>query len=194
MSQRRNFILACSVVVSTSMASCGQSPAPPPVTGKLASTANQYVPAATIQELMGVLIDPAADQLWDAVSITTDASGTHETRPYFPKEWQELRRAALVIVESANLLAVPGRRVALSAKTAEGEDFDLPLIQQRVDTRHNEILGFAAALREVGGKLVVATEKQDVEALTELGGTLDTVCEGCHRAFWYPEQPPIDAT
>lgn len=185
MTKYRYLTLASAVLLPVFLSSCRQSPAP---------TANQYVPSATIQELMGFLIDPAAHQLWDSVSFTTDASGTHETRPDFPEEWQELRRAALVIVECANLLAVPGRRVALSAKTAEGEDIDLPLIQQRVDTRHEEVVAYAAALREVGGKLVLATEKQDVEALTELGGTLDTVCEGCHRAFWYPEHPPIDST
>ena len=47
-------------------------------------------------------------------------------------------------------------------------------------------------MRDIGVKLVVAIDSKDVAALTDLGGTLDQVCESCHTKFWYPDQKPID--
>jgi hypothetical protein len=181
MTDRHHQTFASALLASIMLAGCGQAP----------PAADKYVPSATIQELMDAFVDPAADVLWNAVSTTSDADGTREVQPTTPEEWLDLRRAAIVIVESANLLAVPGRRVASGSKTMDGEAIDVPAIQQRVTAQHDDMVRFAAALRDIGGKLIVVAEKQDVEALTDLGGVLDTVCEGCHRVFWYPESPLI---
>jgi cytochrome c556 len=35
----------------------------------------------------------------------------------------------------------------------------------------------------------VAADKRDVAAITDVGGTLDEVCESCHKLFWYPDEP-----
>ncbi len=175
--------------------SCGQPAAPARSMAIPAPdvAANSYQPSATFQELMDSIVDPAADHIWDAVTFTSDASGEHEKKPTTAEDWQQFRRAAITLIESANLLAVPARRVAVSAKTAEGEELAVAAIQQRLDTRHAEIVGFASALRDVGNKLVTAADRQDVAAVTELGGTLDNVCEACHRVFWYPEHPPPES-
>jgi hypothetical protein len=175
-------------------AACSQQSEPAaPATRDPAPLAIAYAPASTLQEIMDSVVDPAADAIWDAVSFTSDASGTHEKKPTTAEEWHQLRRASVVLVESANLLAVPGRKVAVTSKTLVNEDLDLAAIQQRLDTRHAEFSALASALRDVGLKLIAAADRQDVEAITELGGKLDEVCEACHRPFWYPEAPPLDA-
>ena len=61
---------------------------------------------------MDAFIDPAADHIWDAVAITVTAKGREEKYPRTDEEWKELRRRAIQIMEGANLLLVPGRRVA----------------------------------------------------------------------------------
>jgi cytochrome c556 len=42
--------------------------------------------------------------------------------------------------------------------------------------------------------LVAVADKKDVPAVTTLGGTLDEVCESCHKVFWYPDPLPIITT
>ncbi len=170
---------------------CGESP-PPVAATKPEPASSYYVASATLQELMDSMVDPAANQLWNAVSFRADASGTHEIKPTTTEEWHQLRRAAIVIVESANLMAVPGRRVAVGSTTQAGADLDVSAIQKRVATRHEELMGFAAGMRDIGGKLVTAADQKNLAALDELGGELDTICEACHKSFWYPEQPPVD--
>jgi hypothetical protein len=35
---------------------------------------------------------------------------------------------------------------------------------------------------------IQAIDRRDLDAMLELGGTLDEVCESCHITFWYPNQ------
>jgi len=93
-----------------------------------------------------------------------------------------------MLAEAANLIAVPGRRVALENKTVETADpLKVMEIQQRIDTNYDQLVGFSGALREISLDLVAAADRRDVIAITQLGGTLDAVCESCHKVFWYPE-------
>lgn len=185
---------ACAWLLS---ACSGGTPASRPSDGAEANAAaasGPYKPVATLQEIMDSVLDFASDYIWQAVSATSDEKGIHEQQPRTDEEWHEFRRRAILLVESANLLAVPGRRVAVGSKTVEGGDpLEVQQIQQRLDTRHDEFVGFAAGLRDISLKLVEAADKRDVAAITELGGTLDEVCEACHKVFWYPDQPQVAA-
>lgn len=118
-----------------------------------------------------------------------DAKDIHENQPQTAAEWHEFRRRAVLLVEATNLIAVPGRRVAVGNRTIENNELlPVPDIQKRLDTQYDQLIGFAAGLREVSLKLVAAADRRDVEAVTELGGTLDEDCEACHLVFWYPAQ------
>jgi hypothetical protein len=35
---------------------------------------------------------------------------------------------------------------------------------------------------------VDAVDQRDVQKFSDLGGSLDEVCEACHKTFWYPDQ------
>jgi len=169
----------------------GCSRAPAPAAAPAAAAANSpYKPTATFQEIMDSVVDPAGDYIWKAVATTVDAKGSHETRPQTPAEWHEFRRHAVLLVEAANLIAVPGRRVAYGSKTVEdGGPLEVDKIQHRLDTQHDALVGFAGALRDIGVKLLDDADRQDSAAVTEHGGTLDEVCEACHKVFWYPDEP-----
>jgi hypothetical protein len=168
---------------------CGSKTQPAAAATAAVAAASPYRPTATFQEIMDSVVDPAGDYIWKAVSTTVDAKGIHETRPRTDAEWHQLRQRAIMLVEAANLIAVPGRRVAYGDKTIEEVGpLDVAPIQRRLDTQHDALVGFAGALRDVGLKLVAATDRKDVDAITEHGGTLDEVCEACHKVFWYPDQ------
>ena len=94
-----------------------------------------------------------------------------------------------MLVESANLIAVPGRLVAQGAKTIEdGAALEVEAIQRRLDTQHDQLLGFAGAFRDISLTLLADIDRKDTEAILEHGGTLDEVCESCHKVFWYPDE------
>jgi hypothetical protein len=149
---------------------------------------SSYKPAATFQEIMDSVVDPSGDFIWQSVATVSDATGIHQKQPRTDEEWHEVRRRAILLAEAANLIAVPGRRVADGDKTAEdGAPLPVAEIQLRLDTRHEELVGFASALREISMKLVAVADSKDASAVLELGSTLDDVCESCHKVFWYPE-------
>ncbi len=158
------------------------------------ATTSPYQPTATFQEVMDSVVDPAADYLWQAVSTKIDAKGTHEFAPHTAGEWHQLRQHVVILVEAANLIAVPGRRVAHGTTTVEDAGpLEVDKIQQRLDAQHEQLVGFAGALRDISLKLLADVDRKDTEAIVEHGGTLDEVCEACHTVFWYPKQPaPTD--
>lgn len=169
--------------------------APSPAPHESSGSAAAYHPTATFQEIMDSVVDPSADFVWNSVSTMSDESGIHEKQPRTDEEWHEVRRHAIVLAEAANLIAVPGRRVANGSTTVENKDaLDVTTIQQRLDTRHEELVGFASAMREIAVRLVAAADKKDTVEITDLGGTLDEVCESCHKVFWYPELAPNAAS
>ena len=156
--------------------------------GAAANAADHYIPAATFQDVMDSVVDPAADYIWEAVSFVSDETGAHENRPRTDAEWHELRRRAVILTEASNLIGVPGRRVANGDETLE-EPAPLAVdeIQLRLDGQHEQLVGFADAMRSVALQLVDAADRKDADAVMDYGSALDEACESCHLVFWYPE-------
>ncbi|MBI4262899.1 MAG: hypothetical protein HY657_00860 [Acidobacteria bacterium] len=50
-----------------------------------------YAPTATIKDLMDAVVDPSADDVWNAVSTTVDKGGVSEKVPRTDQEWGEVR-------------------------------------------------------------------------------------------------------
>jgi hypothetical protein len=156
-----------------------------------------YRPTATLQELMQLEIDPAADFIWGSVGTVVTRAGTLERQPHTAAEWSKLRGRALLLVESTNLLQMPGRRVA-------SRDFppDAPGvlgsadIQRQWDASPAAFAAYAELLRGAALAVLLAAEQQDAAALARAGEALDDACEACHRANWYPHQviPALPAT
>jgi hypothetical protein len=167
-------------------ASCTQEPS---ATARDDSAA-VYQPTATIQDLMKAQIEPSAVFIWEAVSTTTTADGTEERQPQTPGEWLALRHQAITLVESANLLLVPDRRVATDGGTLEDahvEGISTPdEIQRAIDNDRQAFALHAHDLRETATQVLAAIEDKDPIALLRAGGHLDEACESCHATHWYP--------
>jgi hypothetical protein len=156
---------------------------------------------ASIQELMRYEVDPSADAIWEAAGSTLTREGLVEKRPRSDEEWKALRQHAVVLLEATNLLAIPGRRVALKEFPSDGPGvFSSQEIQSELARRQQEFDGFAQGLRASGRRVLSAIDSRDVDALLKEGAEMDGACEACHRSFWYPrevipalpaEPPPI---
>jgi hypothetical protein len=148
-----------------------------------AEDALDYLPAATLVEIMDSMVMPLAQVLWDAVVYEDTIKG-----PETDEGWQNVRAAAVSLAESANVLMIPGRAVASSAKTAAEGELSPQEIQTLIDENHGAWVGHARGLHEIAMQAIEAIEAKDAEKLADVGGTLDSVCESCHLQFWYPDQ------
>jgi hypothetical protein len=161
-----------------------QSPAPPP------AAQPNYQPTSTIKELMLNVLDPAADVVWLSVTTIVDNKGLVETKPQNDDDWTRVRQGAVTLMESANLLMMPGRRVARPGEKSETpgvelepEEMDALIAKDRPawDAR-------AKALHDVMTDVIKAIDAKDSDKVFELGEQIEVTCEGCHKAYWYPNE------
>lgn len=182
------------VAVAAALAACAKTE--PPAAAP-APSASPIKLTAGIQDIMRDMIDPAADFLWESVSTTETAQGVEEKIPRTDEEWAEVRKHALILAESANLLLIEGRHVSREGKQLEdhGTPGNLTAAEseEAIAKDRATFVGFGQALHDVGVQFLKASEERNTQAMMDAGEVMDQVCEGCHLKFWYPGQviPPL---
>jgi hypothetical protein len=181
MRKYQSLILATLLVLSGCQEREAAKPEPPPQP--------QFRLDATIKDLMDSLVDPSADYIWDAVATTVTVKGKEEKYPRTDEEWKEVRRRAIHLMEAANLLLIPGRRVA---KPGEKGDPRVELPPEQIEALINQDRAnfnkLANGLYDSVLPALRAIEAKDKEALLEAGDAIDRACEGCHFTYWYPKK------
>ena len=86
MSIRPDRFLRALPLAIVAAAGCTAQPASPP------SPAPPYTTTATMKDIMQLIIDPAADEVWQAVMTVHSAQGTVETVPRSDEDWLKARR------------------------------------------------------------------------------------------------------
>jgi len=137
---------------------------------------------------MDSLVDPNADILWESVATTVSADGIEEKAPRTEEDWAEVRRSAIALIEAANLLLVPGRRVAKPGDKAEDPNIELApeQIEEKINADWNLWVSRAQRLQKCAMESLAAIEEKNAERLLNAGGPLDSACESCHIVYWYP--------
>src|SRR5271166_3558629 len=98
------FAVIISFIISGCSAKQAEQPKPP--------AQPQYMPEATIKDIMDSIVDPNADYIWNATgTVQTLGKGTTVRAPHTDEEWDDLRHHAIALVEATNLLLMPGRIV-----------------------------------------------------------------------------------
>ena len=170
------------VGVALGMSGCTKTVAP--TTG---SPQPQFRLTASVQDLMEGLVDPSADALWDSVAYIANTAGIEDRRPRTDAEWNAVRVNAINLIEAANLLGMPGRRVT-PGKTAGPGELTPAEIQQRIDDGHDTFVQFTHVLQDAGARALTAIDAKDPQGLMDAGGVIDEACEACHVTYWYPNQ------
>ena len=132
------------------------------------TTPSPFVPVGDVQQLMEMVIDPAADIVWESVVTIVTLDGTEEVFPRSDEEWSTVRNSAMVLAESGNLLMVGDR--------AKGEGPWMIMSQ---------------ALVEAGMVALEAAEAKDPEAVFAVGEQIYNACETCHVLYWYTEEDAV---
>jgi hypothetical protein len=157
---------------------------------KAAKAAGDRQVYSTIKDLMESIIDPSADALWGAAGTVIDKQGVQDMAPKTPQEWLGVRRAAVRIVEGANLLMMSGREAAPAGTKSEapGVELEPAEITALIKKKRKSFDAFAKALQALGLEALRASEAKDVPLLEDIGGRMENVCESCHQTFWYPQE------
>jgi hypothetical protein len=179
-----------SSVALLTLTACTQKEAAPPTA---AEPKIPFRPTASIQDLMLAQIDANADVLWESVAIISSEKGTEEHQPRTDEEWQAVRNHAVALMEGANLLMIPGRKVAHEGKVLQDSEVEGILkteeIQKLIDSDHIAFASRALALHDAAEAAVKAIDAKNAAQLSEVGGVIDEACEQCHTRYWYPNQP-----
>jgi hypothetical protein len=124
-------------------------PAPPP-----------FHPVVDLKQLMKSVLDPAADEYWDAVGYVIDEKGTTEIAPTTMEEWDHVRDHAVVVAETGNLLM-------MFPRAKDG----------------GEWMTFSRELVDAGLRAMRAAEARDKQAVFDMGGEVYDVCTRCHEKY-----------
>jgi hypothetical protein len=158
--------------------------------------ATPYVAVASFQDLMTAVIDPAADGVWDAVSVTTTRSGNDVQEPRSEAEWTTVRQHAVRLVEASNLLLVEGRPVVTPGAKLPDEDVpgvnNAEQISRAFTQQRPAYVAAVQRLQAASRAALAAVDQRNPQQLLVAGDGVEKACEGCHSTFWYPgaKTPP----
>jgi hypothetical protein len=194
--RRGRLITAAAVIYLTALASSQcSSPKAPPAPRPAPALWGDMKSVVSVKELMEHMIDPLADNIFDAVGTEIRASGAVDKVPKTDEDWQRIRVGAVTIAEGIYLLKVPRPFTPPGdVNNSTGPDApELSPTQIKAKLDADPVLWNAKieALRNVALEVLEIVKKKDAKALLAAGGDLDEACETCHLEYWYPGQKAL---
>jgi hypothetical protein len=168
----------------------GCSSRPTPAAAAPAVLLGDLKPVVSVKELMRDMLDPAADNIFEAVKVVSTRQGTVEVVPKTEEDWARIRIGAVTLAEGVYLLKIPRPFApAGDENNSKGPDAtELSPAQIKAKVDKDLVLWNAKieALRNVGLEVLEIVKKKDVAELWDAGDNLDRACETCHLEYWYP--------
>jgi len=163
-------------------------PAPPPAAKSEAPT-----PIVSVRELMQNIMDPLADNVFDAVATDVTEKGVVERTPTTDEDWAKVMQGAVLLAEGTNLLKMHPRRAAPAdykfdpkERGPGAPELAPEEIQKKIDADPALWDKHADDLRNEAIKVMDIVKARDANKLFEAGSDIDKACENCHLEYWYP--------
>jgi len=177
------------------MVTSGCSTPPPKDPPRALELWGELKPIVSVKELMRDMIDPVADNIFNAVGTVSTSKGNVETAPRTDEDWDKIRVGAVSLAEGIYLLKIPRPFApAGDENNSSGPDAaELSPAQIKAKIEADPVLWNAKieALRNVGLEVLEIVKKRDADALLDAGGDLDVACETCHLEYWYPGEKAL---
>src|SRR5262245_9290689 len=171
------------------VAQCARQDPPPAPAANNAGA----VPVVSIRELMTNILDPLADNVFDAVATDVTEKGVVEHKPTTDEDWAKVMQGAVALAEGTNLLKMHPRLAAPAdykfdpKERGPGAPELAPAeIQKKIDADPALFDKHADDLRNEAIKVIDIVKRRDVDKLFEAGSDIDKACENCHLEYWYP--------
>ncbi len=183
----KRFVGAAGLLVSAALVSqCRSKPAQPPQTELLGNVKA----VVSVKELMQNMIDPLADNIFDAVGTDVTEKGVVDTKPTTDEDWEKVRIGAVTLAEGMNLLAIPRPFAPPGDENNSGgpnaPELSPEQIKAKVDADKALWIRHTDEIRQVALEVLDIVNKKDADKLFDAGGKLDKACENCHLEYWYP--------
>ena len=182
------------VLLIGTIAACSSSKPTPPVAQTTdtpqAALWGDVKPVVSVKELMKYMIDPMADNIFNAVGTTVTSQGTVDVEPKTEEDWDKIRVGAVSLAEGASLLKIrrpftpPGDEN--NSTGPDAVELSPAQITAKVERDPVEWNARIAALSNVALEAIDVVKRKDVNELWDVGENLDKACEACHRSYWYP--------
>jgi hypothetical protein len=183
------------LLIATIAACSSSKPAPTPAqtttaTPQTADPWGDLEPVVSVKELMKYMIDPVADNIFNAVGSTVTRDGIVDVEPKTEEDWDRIRIGAVSLAEGASLLKIrrpfapPGDDN--NSTGPDAVELSPAQITAKVERDPVEWNARIEALRNVALEALDVVKRKDVSELWDLGENLDKACEACHRSYWYP--------
>jgi len=200
-------VLAGSVFLAAVLVSRCSNPAPPSAPPPAQSTPQpaaqssapqmspsplfgEMKPVVSVKELMEDMIDPIADNIFDAVWWDATPKGVVAHKPQTDEDWEKIKVGAVTIAEGIYLLKVPRPFTppgdVNNSLGPNPPELSPEQIKAKIDKDPVLWIAKIEALRNVALAALDAVKRKDVDALFEASGNLDVACEECHLEYWYP--------
>jgi hypothetical protein len=168
---------------------------PPPASSQAGPAAKALIggpitPVVSVKELMQYMIDPVADNVFDAVWWDTTKAGVVKHEPRTQDDWDRVRTGAVSLAEGIQLLKVPRPWTPpgdVNNSTGPNPP-ELSPTQMQAKLEKDPVFWEAKiqALRNAALEVVEIAKKKDTSALFSASADLDEACEACHLEYWYP--------
>ena len=147
-------------------------------------------PAMSVKELMKYMIDPVADNIFNAIGSTVTKQGIVDVVPKTEEDWNKVRTGAVSLLEGAELLKMrrpftpPGDEN--NSTGPDAVELSPAQITAKVERDPVEWNARIQAMKNVALQTLDVAKRKDVNELWDVGENLDKACEACHRSYWYP--------
>lgn len=135
---------------------------------------------------------PKAQTLWDITNATLDDDGNPSPKKMKPADWVKLQGAVNGLAASLNRLG-SADKVGVRLPNQKILDEDAPkgskasAVQANIDANPDGFRQYAKTLAQYVNGINKAAAKRDLKTVYESAGELDGMCEGCHKAYWFPQ-------
>ena len=209
---RTSVIAAAGLLLSAIVVTQCSKPAAPPAPASQALLGDMKA-IVSVKELMQYMLDPVADNIFDAVFTDIGPKGKIEHRPTTTDDWENVKTGAISLIEGVYLLKVP-RPFAPAGDVNNSVGPDAPELSPtqikamvekdpvtwnaKIEALRNVGLEVLEIVNRVGSKPILFPNpfeethgpnigsQKDVDDLFQAAEDLDEACESCHLQYWYP--------
>lgn len=142
-----------------------------------------------VRDIMGSMVMPSADILWNAVATNITDRGVEEKAPKSEEDWKSVRNSAVTLLEASDLILMPGRHVAAPGEKEKEPGVNLApeKIEALINGDRAAWIAMAHGLHDSVMPALKAIDARDSKALSDAGTGIDKACEDCHLKYWYPK-------
>ena len=138
-------------------------------------------PVVSVKELMKYMIDPVADDIFNAVGTRVTKAGVVDVEPRTDADWDKVRTGAISLAEGAYLLKVrrPFAPAGDENNSAGPNAVELSPAQITAKVERDPVEWNARieALRNVALEALDVAKRKDAGELWDVGENLDKACE-----------------